>query len=92
MTGVQTCALPISQFNREGGKSTKPTIHDLEGSGQLEKDASLIFLLELEEAEFADHDGQKFVDAIIRHEKGRNTGKGKTHGRFYGRRITFDFV
>jgi replicative DNA helicase len=40
--------IEVAQFNREGAKSGKPTMHDLEASSQLEKDTSLIFILDRE--------------------------------------------
>jgi replicative DNA helicase len=43
--------IEVAQFNREGAKSVQAGLHDLEGSGQLEKDASIIFILELSDGE-----------------------------------------
>ena len=81
----------VAQFNREGAKSVQAGLHDLEGSGQLEKDASLIFILELSEGEFDTNDGRKYNDAKIRVVKGRNVGKSEVDGKFYGRSVQFEF-
>lgn len=83
--------IEVAQFNREGGRSTKPTLHDLEGSGQLEKDASVIFILEQNEGYLKDSKGRSYTECWIRIEKGRNTGKGKIEGRFYGPSVRFTF-
>lgn len=83
--------IEVAQFNREGAKSAQAGLHDLEGSGQLEKDASLIFILELGDHEFANIDGRKYRDAKIRIVKGRNVGRGEVNGKFYARSIQFDF-
>lgn len=83
--------IEVAQFNREGAKSVQAGLHDLEGSGQLEKDASLIFILEISDNEFPDIDGRKYRDAKIRIVKGRNVGKGEVHGRYYGRSVQFQF-
>lgn len=73
----------VGQFNREGAKSGKPSMHDLEGSGQLEKDASLIFVIDADE---------NFPERVtIRIAKGRNAGTSAIEGRFYGSRLTFEF-
>lgn len=81
----------VAQFNREGAKSAQAGLHDLEGSGQLEKDASLIFILELSENEFPAEDGRKYSEAKIRVVKGRNVGESEVNGKFYGRSVQFDF-
>lgn len=83
--------IEVAQFNREGAKSAQAGLHDLEGSGQLEKDASLIFILELSEGEFSAIDGRKYTEANIRVVKGRNVGKSEINGRFYGRSVQFEF-
>lgn len=83
--------IEVAQFNREGAKSAQAGLHDLEGSGQLEKDASLIFILELGDHDFQDSDGRKYRDAKIRIVKGRNVGRGEVNGKFYARSIQFDF-
>ena len=83
--------IEVAQFNREGAKSSQAGIHDLEGSGQLEKDASLIFILELGDEEFQDMDNRKYREAKIRIKKGRNVGHGEVDGRFYGRSVQFRF-
>lgn len=72
--------IEVAQFNREGAKSAKPTMHDLEGSSQLEKDTSLIFILDREESAIT-----------LRIVKGRNTGTNEIAGRFDGWRLGFDF-
>ncbi len=82
----------IAQFNREGAKSQQATLHDLEGSGQLEKDASMIFILEISDAEYTATDGRKYHDANIRVVKGRNVGRSEVAGKFYGRSVQFEFA
>lgn len=84
--------IEVAQFNREGAKSVQAGLHDLEGSGQLEKDASLIFILELSDGEFLDTKGRKYNEAKIRVVKGRNVGKGEVVGKFYGQSVQFDFA
>ena len=74
------CVIEVAQFNREGMKSKRPTMHDLEGSGQFEKDTSLIFIIDRE-----DND-----DINIRIEKGRNAGKTLVQGRFIGKELRFE--
>lgn len=81
----------VAQFNREGAKSVQAGLHDLEGSGQLEKDASLIFILELSDGEFTDDKNRKYSEAKIRVVKGRNVGKSEVIGKFYGRSVQFNF-
>jgi replicative DNA helicase len=83
--------IEVAQFNREGAKSIQAGLHDLEGSGQLEKDASLIFILELSEEEFTDDDRRKYLEAKVRIVKGRNVGKSEVVGKFYGRSVQFEF-
>lgn len=83
--------IEVAQFNREGAKSARATLHDLEGSGQLEKDASLIFILELEEEELRNDDGRKYRTAKVRAVKGRNVGTNVIEGKFYGRSVLFEF-
>lgn len=80
--------IEVAQLNRVGAKAIGgATIHDFEGSGQLEKDASMIFLLETDE-----YDPHKdYLGARIRVEKGRNTGKGSVEGKFFMRNVRFDF-
>lgn len=74
--------IEVAQFNREGAKSGKPTMSDLEGSSQLEKDASLIFII----------DRDQDSDAIeLRIVKGRNTAKSAIQGKFTGPYLLFDF-
>lgn len=83
--------IEVAQFNREGAKAAQASLHDLEGSGQLEKDASLICLLELGEDERKDAAGRKFLDSTVRIVKGRNAGRSEILGRFYGSSVRFDF-
>lgn len=83
--------IEVAQFNRVGAKSAEATLHDLEGSGQLEKDASFVFILELAEKEQYDTVSRKFWPAKIRIVKGRNAGLGTVEGKFYGRSIRFEF-
>lgn len=83
--------IEVAQFNREGAKAAQASLHDLEGSGQLEKDASLICLLELGSDELRDAGNRKFLDATVRIVKGRNAGRSEILGRFYGSSVRFDF-
>lgn len=72
----------VAQFNREGALSEKPKMQHLEGSSQLEKDTSLIFIIDRTE-------GTKEVS--IRIEKGRNTGTATIPGIFEGWKLRFSF-
>lgn len=83
--------IEVAQFNREGAKSAQAGLHDLEGSGQLEKDASVIWILELSDAEFRTASGRKYHDAKIRIVKGRNVGKSEIEGKYYGQSVQFEF-
>lgn len=83
--------IEVAQFNREGAKKEKATLHDLEGSGQLEKDASLIFILELSEEEYYEPNGIKYRSAKVRIVKGRNVGTGEVEGKFFGRSVRMEF-
>jgi len=83
--------IEVAQFNREGAKSAQAGLHDLEGSGQLEKDASLIFILSLGETEFSNVDNRKYLDAKLRIVKGRNVGRTELLGRFYAKSVKFEF-
>lgn len=74
--------IEVAQFNREGAKSGKPTMHDLEGSSQLEKDTSLIFLLDREEGT---------PNVTLRIVKGRNVGNTAIEGHFAGWKLNFSF-
>lgn len=74
--------IEVAQFNREGAKSGKPGMHDLDGSSQLEKDTSLIFILDREEGT---------PSVTIRIAKGRNTGEATVVGRFNGWKLNFEF-
>lgn len=74
--------IEVAQFNREGAKSGKPQMHDLEASSQLEKDSSLIFIIDHEQ------DSQNVQVRIV---KGRNTGRSEIAGRFHGYKLTFEF-
>jgi replicative DNA helicase len=83
--------IEVAQFNRDGARSSRPSIHDLEGSGQLEKDASLCMLLDVGDEERTDSSGNKYREARIFLAKGRNVGTGEIGGRFYGRSLRFAF-
>ncbi len=74
--------IEVAQFNREGAKSLKTSMHDLEGSSQLEKDASLIFIIDREE------DSAGITLRIV---KGRNSGKCELRGTFQGALLNFEF-
>jgi replicative DNA helicase len=81
---LQICVIEVAQFNRIGAKSGKPTMHDLEASGQLEKDTSLIFIIDR---------GEDDREAItLRIVKGRNTGQCELYGRFTGATLRFEFT
>jgi replicative DNA helicase len=80
---LEICVIEVAQFNRVGSKSGKPSMHDLEASGQLEKDASLIFVLDRDET-----DPQLINLRIV---KGRNSGQGIIEGRFTGESLRFEF-
>lgn len=73
----------VAQFNREGAKSGKPTIHDLEGSSQLEKDASVVLIIDRDDTD------KSFV--TMRIEKGRNSGVAEITGGFEGHTLNFTF-
>jgi replicative DNA helicase len=73
--------IEVAQFNREGAKSNKTTMFDLEGSGQLEKDASIVLILDRDETDKG--------KVTFRIEKGRNTGLGVLEGRFTGMSLNF---
>lgn len=74
--------IEVAQFNRVGAKSDKPSMHDLEGSSQLEKDTSLIFII----------DRELNSDAVtLRIVKGRNTGTCELDGTYLGKYLTFEF-
>lgn len=74
--------IEVAQFNREGAKSIKPSMHDLEGSSQLEKDTSLIFLIDREEGT---------SNITLRIVKGRNVGNSELEGFFNGSKLSFTF-
>ncbi len=74
--------IEVAQFNREGAKSGKPGMHDLEGSSQLEKDTSLIFIIDREE---------QSSNVTLRVVKGRNSGLSEVSGRFEGWKLSFEF-
>jgi replicative DNA helicase len=78
----ELAVVEVAQFNREGAKSGKPTMQDLEGSSQLEKDTSLICLIDQIE------DSQNVNLRIV---KGRNTGQTSIEGMFEGWKLTFSF-
>ena len=83
--------IEVAQFNREGAKSGKPSLHDLEGSGQIEKDASLICILEQGEDDVRDSQGRKYRRSTLRVVKGRNSGLAEIDGKFYGASLRFEF-
>lgn len=74
--------IEVAQFNRAGSKSLKTSMHDLEGSSQLEKDASLIFIIDREEDS---------ADITLRIVKGRNSGKCELRGIYKGMILNFEF-
>lgn len=78
---LEIAVIEVAQFNREGAKSGKPKLHDLDGASQLEKDISLCFIL--------DRDGSDNIN--LRVEKGRNAGKCEIAGRFTGINLNFEF-
>lgn len=89
---LQIAIIEVAQFNREGAKSAQAGLHDLEGSGQLEKDASLIFILELTELEQFDNATRaEYREAKIRVVKGRNVGRSEIVGKFFGKTVKFQF-
>lgn len=79
---LDVAIIEVAQFNREGAKSGKPSMHDLEGASQLEKDASLICIIDRDEVDNS--------QVTIRIVKGRNSGTGIVTGRFMGRYLHFD--
>ena len=81
-TELDIAVIAVSQFNRVGAKSGKPTMHDSDGASQIEKDASIYLIVDRE---------PKSDDVTIRIEKGRNTGTGTINGKFYGRTVRFEF-
>ncbi len=83
--------IEVAQFNREGAKSGEPSLHDLEGSGQLEKDASLICLLSQDPVDRWDEKNRKHRTIKLKIVKGRNAGLGEVNGRFYGASLRFEF-
>lgn len=74
--------IEVAQFNREGALSEKPKMQHLEGSSQLEKDTSLIFIIDREEGT---------QNVTIRIVKGRNTGTAEIPGVFAGWKLKFNF-
>lgn len=83
--------IEVAQFNREGAKSNEPSLHDLEGSGQLEKDASLICLMSQDPVDRWDDKNRKYRAVKVRIVKGRNAGLGEIEGKFYGPSLRFEF-
>jgi replicative DNA helicase len=73
--------LEVAQVNRVGAKGSELSIHDLDGSGQLEKDASNILIIEIQE--------DKRVK--LRNDKGRNVGKSEIWGTWKGQTLNFEF-
>lgn len=78
---LDLAVISVAQFNREGAKAGTPSMHDMEGSGQLEKDASLIFIIDRQ---------NRSEDVDLRIVKGRNTGTTTIPGRFHGRSVRFE--
>jgi replicative DNA helicase len=74
--------IEVAQFNREGAKSLKTSMFDLEGSGQLEKDASLVFIIDRDE---------NSSDVTLRIVKGRNVAKCELRGEYKGMILNFEF-
>lgn len=75
------CVIEVAQFNREGAKKDEPTMHDLEGSGQLEKDTSLILIIDR---------APESSNIAIRIAKGRNSGRCTIPGFFNGQYLKFE--
>jgi replicative DNA helicase len=73
----------VAQFNREGAKNGKPGMFDLDGSGQLEKDASIVLIIDRSETQPE--------EITVRIVKGRNSGKAEIQGRFKGETLKFSF-
>lgn len=80
---LEISVVEVAQFNREGAKNGKPGMFDLESSGQLEKDTSLIFIIDRSEIQPE--------EITVRIVKGRNTGKAEIRGRFKGETLKFSF-
>lgn len=83
--------IEVAQFNRQGSKSGAPTMHDLDGSGQLEKDASLILIMDVSETELTDSSYKKYRPVTVKVAKGRNVGTWEIEGRYYGKSVRFEF-
>jgi len=81
---LEICVVEVAQFNRVGAKSGKPSMHDLEASSQLEKDASLIVII--------DADEERRQDVTLRVVKGRNAGLSEITGTFVGPWLRFDLA
>lgn len=71
----------VSQMNRVGGKASSPSMHDSDGSSQIEKDASIYIMVDREE---------NTPNVKIRIEKGRNTGLAEMDATFTGRCVRFE--
>jgi replicative DNA helicase len=56
---------------------------DLDGSGQLEKDASIVLIIDRSETQPE--------EITVRIVKGRNSGKAEIQGRFKGETLKFSF-
>lgn len=76
----------VVQFNREGSKNGKPGLHDLEGSSQLEKDASIVLVIDRE-----DEAGRPGRSVTVRIVKGRNAPLSEFSGVYDGASLRFDF-
>lgn len=76
----------VVQFNREGAKGGRPGLHDLEGSSQLEKDASLVLVIDRD----ADP-GTPGRGVTVRIVKGRNSPLSEFSGTYDGPSLRFEF-
>jgi replicative DNA helicase len=83
---TQTHGVLVAQLNRQGLKAmAEPTMHDLEGSGALEKDASAIALLSIAK----DDKGKPTGEAAFRMVKQRGGPVGKEFLRWDPKTYTF---
>ena len=76
----------VVQFNREGAKGGRPGLHDLEGSSQLEKDASIVLVIDRDAAT-----GARGGAVSVRIVKGRNAALSEFSGTYDGPSLRFDF-
>lgn len=87
---LDIAVISVAQLNREGKKSLRSTMNDLEGSGQIENDASIIMLIDHDEQAKQDDAGSWYNPVNCRVVKGRNVGTHEIGGRYYGRILRFD--